>query len=145
MKLKWALVFFLAGLLLGGAFVWAVTQKVITIHTVCTIKTVGVGVYADSNCTIPVTSIDWGIMEPSQTKETTVFIRNEGNVASNLTIRTESWEPPEAEQYITLANDYDNRTLNPMDVVQVLFTLTIKPSIVGIKQFAFDIVVAIYG
>jgi len=102
-------------------------------------------VYADQNCTIPVTSIDWNMMEPGQTKGITVFIRNAGNVPSTLNITTENWVPSEAEQYITFSNDYNGSILNPRQAVQVLFSLTISPSITGINQFSFDILVVISG
>jgi len=144
MNWKWIPIAFIIGMAAGGFFVWALTQQV-RIHTVCTIKAVGVGVYSDINCTLPVTSIDWGFMEPGQTKGVTVFIKNEGNVPSTLNITTEAWDPTEAQEYIVFTNDYDGRTLDPMETVQVLFTLHVKPTISGIKQFSFDILVNIEG
>lgn len=145
MNWKWIPIAFVIGMVAGGVFVWAATQQVARIHCTVTIKAVGVGVYADAQCTIPVSTINWGVMEPGETKGITVFIRNEGNVPSTLNIATESWSPPEAEQHIIFTNDYDGRTVNPMETVQVLFTLYVKPTISGIEQFSFDILVTIKG
>ena len=145
MRLRWVLVLCLVCLAIGGVVTWALTSRVVRIHAVCSIKTVGVGVYADQDCTIPVTSIDWGVMEPGETKGITVFIRNEGNVPSTLNITTENWSPSEAQAYITFTNNYNGSVLKPMDKVQVLFSLAIKSSITGITQFSFDIVITISG
>ena len=145
MRLRWVLVLCLVCLAIGAVVTWALTPRVVRIHAVCSIKTVGVGVYADQDCTIPVTSIDWGVMEPGETKGITVFIRNEGNVPSTLNITTESWVPSEAQTYITFTNNYNGSVLKPMDKVQVLFSLAIKSSITGITQFSFDIVITISG
>lgn len=146
MKGKWipvALIIF--GMLLGGVIVWSAVQMTVTIHTVCTIKTVGVGVYWDSGCTNRCATIDWGSLYPASNKSVTVYIRNEGNVNSTLSITTASWSPSGANNTITFSNNYDGRVLQPNGVVQVLFTLSISPSITGINQFSFDIVVTISG
>jgi hypothetical protein len=109
------------------------------------VKSVGVGVFWDSNCTITVDFIDWGIVEPGSMNNVTVYVRNEGNVAANLSLATDNWTPSNASDYISLGWNYANQTLNPFDVVQVTLTLTISLGIEGIDSFSFDIIISASG
>jgi len=49
----------------AGVFVGAVTQHSRRISNQAAIKAVGVGVYQDPSLMVPVTEIDWGVLEPS--------------------------------------------------------------------------------
>jgi hypothetical protein len=106
-----------------------------------TITAVGVGVYSDSGCTNPLSSIDWGMLEPGSSKDKTGYIRNEGNSVSTLSMSTSNWNPSTASNYMTLSWNYDGQTLNPNEVVQVKFTLSVSASINGITSFSFDITI----
>lgn len=105
------------------------------------VKAIGVGVYQDYECTSPLSSIDWGIIEPGSSKDVTCYIRNEGNSASVLSLSTSNWNPSNAKDYITLTWDYGGQSINPGEVVQVTFTLSISASIEGITSFSFDITI----
>jgi hypothetical protein len=106
---------------------------------------VGVGAFWDINCTSRVTEIDWGIVEPGSMNNVTIYVRNEGNVAVNVSLATDNWTPSNASNHISLGWDYANQTLNPLEVVQVTLTLTISLSIEGIDGFAFDIIISASG
>jgi hypothetical protein len=110
-----------------------------------TVKAVGVGVFWDSNCTNPVSFIDWGMVEPGSMNNVTVYVRNEGNVAAGLSLATENWNPSNASDYLTLSWNYDGRQLNPLEVVQVTLTLTVSYSVQGITSFSFDIIISANG
>ena len=56
------------------------------VSNVGSIKTIGVGVYKDPECLEVLTSIDWGVLEPSETKAYSYFMRNEANVPIILNI-----------------------------------------------------------
>jgi len=60
------------------------------------LPTVEIGVYWDSECTSEVSSVDVGSIEVGSTESTTVYVRNEGDAAVTLLMRTENWSPPEA-------------------------------------------------
>lgn len=117
----------------------------VTIRNVGTIKTLGVGVYEDINCADALPSIDWGTIKPGSDKNETVYIRNESNVEASLYLETTSWDPPGASHYITLSWDYSNQTVNPNEVIQVTFTLSVSSNITetGITDFDFYIVIGI--
>lgn len=112
------------------------------ISNIGTIKaTVGLGVYLDSACTKPVTSIDWNTLSPGQTQTITVYIRNEGTVTMTLSMKTENWQPTTASNYITLNWNREGYSLNASLVLQAVFTLSVSSSITGITNFSFDIVI----
>jgi len=110
-----------------------------------TVKTVGVGVFWDSNCTSAVSFIDWGMVEPGSMNNVTVYVRNEGNVAARISLATENWNPSNASDYLALSWNYDSRQLNPLEVVHVTLTLTVSSSVQGITSFSFDIIISASG
>ena len=73
-----ALVLYTLSLSIFGPMVAAAVRSR-TISNAGSVKAIGVGVYWDQACTSTVSSIDWGIMEPSGNVNKTVYIRNEGN------------------------------------------------------------------
>jgi hypothetical protein len=50
------------------------------------VKGINVGLYSDQACTTPVKSIQWGLIEPGATANQTVYIRNEENSNTTLTM-----------------------------------------------------------
>jgi hypothetical protein len=121
------------------------TQSSVRIVGRGTVKAVGVGVFWDSNCTNTASFIDWGMVEPGSMNNVTVYVRNEGNVAANITLATDNWNPSNASDYLALSWNYDGRQLNPQEVVQVTLTLTVSSSVQGIESFSFDIIISVSG
>ena len=109
------------------------------------IKTVGVGVYSDSNCGSKLSSIDWGMLEPGQSLNVTGYIRNEATSAVTLSLSTANWSPSNASQYITLKWDYGGISIAPNEVVKVTFMLAVSENISGITNFSFDIAIISTG
>ena len=112
--------------------------------------TVQIGIYSDELCTTPLTEIDWGILQPAQTKEYPAWIRNEGDVTVIATMRTESWNPPEAEQYMELRftdQPVDSVRLEiPVNtVMHIVFQLAVFSNITGVTNFSFDTVITAEG
>jgi hypothetical protein len=121
------------------------TQSSVRIVGRGAVKAVGVGVFWNSNCTNPVSFIDWGMVEPGSMNNVTVYMRNEGNVAASLSLATENWNPSNASDYLALSWNYDGRSLNPLEVAQVTLSLTVSQSVRGIENFSFDIVISVSG
>jgi hypothetical protein len=139
-----ALVLYTLGLSLLGPTVLALLGNR-TVSNVGSVKTIGVGVYSDQACANPVTSINWGTIEPGSNVNKTVFIRNEGNAAATLSMATSNWNPPSASTYMTLSWNYGGQTLAVNEVKQVTFTLRVSSSVTGITSFSFDITIAANG
>ena len=114
-----------------------------TVSNAGEVKAIGVSLYQDSGCTIPLSSIAWGFMEPGETKNYTMYAKNEGdyNIYLALDIDENSWIPTEASNYLALSWDYDNSTMIPNDVVEITLDLYCDPSVTGINTFSFDIII----
>lgn len=125
-----------------GFFVNAIiTERSRRISNQAAIKAVGVGVYQDPALTVPLTEINWSILEPGETKNYTAYIENESNVLITLVLTTENWSPVNASTFVALTWDYDGQLLEVDGVVEVTFTLAVDPAIIGVKAFSFDIVI----
>lgn len=112
-----------------------------TISNTGNIKAIGVGVYWDSSCTNAVSSIDWGALEPGETKNYTIYVKNEGNVQVMLSMTTSNWNPASASSYITLSWNRENYVLSSGSVVSAVLTLSVSSSISGVTSFSFDIII----
>ena len=103
--------------------------------------TVQLGVYSDSGCTSALSSISWGTLSPGNTTTSTMFVRNEGNVAVTLSIQAADWSPANASSYLLFDWNCTGYVLQPSEVVQALLTLNVSSSISGITSFSFDITI----
>ncbi len=111
------------------------------ISSVGNVKAVGVGVYSDSGCTIPVAYMDWGFLEPGSSKQFTVYVKNEGNVPIRLSMEVDNWDPPSASNSLTLSWNRQGQVLGPGDSIPADLTLSVSPSISGVTSFSFDIII----
>lgn len=128
-----------AGVVAGSLGTYAALQWNYKITATVTIKSVGVNVYADPACQVPLLVVDWGMLEPGQSKNQSGYIKNESNVAVTMTMHIENWNPAEASQFMALTWDYDGSQI-PVDGVKLVnFGLTIDSSISGIRSFSFEI------
>ena len=81
-----------------------------------------------------------------------MYLRNEGNVPVTLYFSSQAWSfgdyigntpAQDYQQYFSLTWDYDNSALQVNQVRPVIFTLTIRPDIVDVVTFSFDLVVTL--
>lgn len=111
----------------------------VKIPVVGIVKTVGINAYSDFECSIPLTAIDWGHLEPATSLDRFIYLRNEGNIPVVLYLSTENWVPARASTYISLNWNYTEVIISPNEVVAVMLTLTIEPNIENVESFSFDI------
>ena len=97
------------------------------------------GVYSNEACTRVLEEVAWGSLEPGSSKTVVVYLKNEGNVAMFLRMRTSGWDPVEAEQYITLSWNLEGVTVQPDKVGVAELTLHVAPMIRDIEAFSFSI------
>ena len=114
-----------------------------TVSNTGEVKGIGVSLYQNRECTISLSSIPWGFIEPGETNDYIMYARNEGdyNMYLTLDIDDDSWIPTEASNYLVLSWDYDNSTIIPDDVVEITLSLYCDPSVTGIDTFSFDIII----
>jgi len=132
---------FLLAFLLGASLTYAVMTVTRRIESTAQVKAVGVGIYAYDNKTGILTQINWGVLEPGQSKNFTCYVFNEGNTPITLTMSTENWTPTNAQTYVSLTWNYKGSQITPSDYVAVTFTLSVSANVQGLDTFSFTIVV----
>jgi hypothetical protein len=105
--------------------------------------TVGIGVYSNSQCTTPLTSMSWGTLEPGGTQNVVCYIKNEGSLPTTLSMYASNWDPESlaTSNYLVLSWNYDSNPISPDAAVQITFTLSVSSDITGITTFSFDITI----
>ena len=125
----------------AGFLVGAIMERSGRIGNQAAIKAVGVAVYQDPALTVPLTVINWSVLEPGEQKNHTAYIKNESNVPITLVLTTENWSSVNASSFVALTWDYNGEPLGVDGFVEVTFTLAVDPVISGIDAFSFDIVI----
>ncbi len=104
-----------------------------------TINAVNLGVYSDSACTIPATTLTVGNINPGATATQTVWIKNTGNIPETLTMTTGNWSPSNANTYLTLSWNRQNTVLNAGASIQATLTLTAAANTGTLTTFSCDV------
>jgi FlaG/FlaF family flagellin (archaellin) len=110
-----------------------------TIPLAGTVTAVNLGVYSDSACTQPLTSLSSVSVSPGGTSTQTIYIKNIGNVPETLTMTTSNWNPTNANTYLTLTWNRQNRILNADDTTQATLTLTASSNTGSLTSFGCDV------
>jgi hypothetical protein len=107
------------------------------------VESVGVGksieVYWDSNCTSVVGSIQWGTLYAGESTNVTVYVRNEGESATILSLSASDWSPIEAANYLSINWNYSGFSVKPGDVVAIDLFLAVDLGVTGISDYAVDV------
>ena len=106
------------------------------------IKGINTGIYSDQACTTPVETIRWGLIEPGATANQTVYVRNEGDTPTTLTMTLSNWNPANSYNHISITWNYTGQTVDVNQVIPVTFTLHVSENVQGITDFSFDITIA---
>jgi len=127
--------------LLGVVSTLAVMQWTQRIENVARIKVVGVGIYKDINFTVAVAQIDWGLVEPGESKNFSAYIVNKSNIPITLSMTTEDWQPANASNSIALTWSYAGDEIAVDGYRFITFVLDVDQAVSGIDAFSFTIVV----
>ena len=111
----------------------------LSVTNVGVVKAVGISIYEDSDCIIPLTQIDWGIVEPDSTVTYDAWLCNEGNVPVRVSLYTENWIPLNASDFMDLTWDSETVIIDVDETISCLFSLQIYEN-VSITDFSFNIV-----
>jgi hypothetical protein len=99
-----------------------------------------IGVYSDSGCTIPLSSITWGNLTAGTNIQRTIYVKNTGSgCALTLSMTTSNWTPTTANGPITLTWNQETTRINPGQSVTAVITLAVSSSIVDITNFNVQI------
>ena len=106
-----------------------------------TINTVNVEAYSNPACTIPVTALDVGNVNPDSTVTQTIYIKNSGTIPVTLTMATSGWSPTGASSYLTLSWNRHNYVLDEDDSVSATLTLTVAPDTGSLTTFGCTVTI----
>jgi len=121
--------------------VYAAVQYQISITGTGKIVSLSIEIYSDQACTTKLSTIDWGIFTPGQTKTVTCYLKSTSTIDSTLSMSTGSWSPSSASSYITFSWNRAGYKITPGEVVSATLTLTVSSSITGISAFSFTITI----
>ncbi|MCJ7459224.1 MAG: hypothetical protein MUP17_09555 [candidate division Zixibacteria bacterium] len=88
-----------------------------------------------------VSSLDWGVLSPGQSKSLEVLVNNTGQLDAVLSIKTQNWQPLEAEQFLKLTWDQEGSVIGPGKSVAASVSLKVSPWIQNIIDFNFEIMI----
>jgi len=98
--------------------------------------------YSDFSGSNPVEQIDWETMSPAESKDSTIYVRNQAQSELALSLETDNWSPTNASDYLTLSWDApQSLSVQAGEIKPIIFTLTVASNITGITSFSFDIVI----
>lgn len=105
------------------------------------VQVMNVGVYLDSDCTVPCTSIDWGHISAGGAVSKTIYVKNSGSSVVYLKISNSNWIPLKASSLMKLSWDIGNSyPLSVGEVVPVKFTLKAAANTHDLSDFSFTVV-----
>lgn len=124
--------------------VFAAITSIKTIPSSGTIAGVNLGVFSDSGCTIPVTSINWGNVTPGGSVTHQVYIENSGTNNMTLSLSNSSWSPSGVDANLTLTWDKEgaNVNLGVPNAVLATLTLTASASFTTGTDFSVNVIIA---
>ena len=144
-KKIWLVIIVLA-LLIPASYAVAAVQFQASVSTQGNIKSVGILFYGNSAGTTLKSTIDWGTIEPGQNVNVTLYMKSTSNVAVSVSMAVGNFVPASGSGYLSCTWSYDGKTLNPGQLVAVVFTLRVASTITDITSFSFDIgVVGVAG
>ena len=101
-------------------------------------SSVKLGTYSNSECTIALSSINWGQLTPGATTALTLYVRNEGTTAITLYKSVANWNPAGLSNYLTLYWNYNNQSINPSASLALTLSLTVADNTPVTNSFGFD-------
>jgi len=120
---------------------YSAISVIFTANNVGYVKTIGVEVYFDAECTNEVNFIDWGYLQPGESKNLTIYVKNNGTISMILSHNVQDWNPPAAENYITFSWNGEGKTVEKGDAIPVTLTLHVDENITNIENFSFNLVI----
>ncbi|MEM2108297.1 MAG: hypothetical protein QXL10_03325, partial [Candidatus Bathyarchaeia archaeon] len=107
------------------------------------VKAVGLEVYADEACTVPLTQIDWGLLAPGENKSVACYVKSTSTMYTTLALSVGNWVPSLAGNYILVNWDCEGAVIAPGEVFAATVTLHVDSDIQGVDSFSFDIMLSI--
>lgn len=96
-------------------------------------------VFYNQDLTNKCEAIDWGVCQPNETHKVTVHVQNVGIKPVKLHVTNDSWNPPNASNFIHLSANHTLDFIDPDESATVELTLKVDADIHTITEFSFHI------
>jgi hypothetical protein len=113
-----------------------------TISSSGTISTANVGVFSDSQCTQPLSTISWGSVAPGSSVSRTIYVKNTGDLPLTLSMSTASWNPVAASNSMAITWNREGTVLAAGQIVPAELTLAVDSDISGVTAFSVNIIIS---
>ena len=133
-KLLWMTFILLACLIIGG---YALIQSILHVPSSGVVLIGKLGIFSDSACTSPLTKVDWGTLRLNSTYSQTAYLKNLGNTPLLLSMNTSDYNPPEAQNFLSLTWNLEGTTISPDQVLEINFTLQVGSGDCNFTDFTF--------
>jgi hypothetical protein len=120
------------------AFLRVMIQSYNSSRTIGNTGTIQTGEYIQVNRA----SIDWGVLSPAENKTESIIVSNTAPVKLQLQVSTNSWNPSNASDYLSLTWNYSGSPVAAKASVPIALTLHVDPYISGIQNFTFNILIS---
>lgn len=131
----------LALVLVGSLTVTGLLNTSKTLTSTGQVNSINVEVYWDRECTQVARHVEWGNIEPGESIEKTIFIKNNGDAPMTLHMYSSSWDPAVAEICITLTWDKQGATIFADEVLEAMLILIVSDLNTVVTDFSFNIVI----
>ncbi len=96
-------------------------------------------IYADSNCSQVLESLNWGTIMPGDNVTKEIKIKNTGDTPVVLNMTTTGWKPKNVDRQITVSWDKEGKVLNPHQMVKATLRLTVAENATAVSNFTVSI------
>lgn len=106
-------------------------------------RSADLGVYSNSVCTTPLSSLNWGTLNPGENSSKTIYIKNtSSSLALTLNMGTSNYTPIAANGPIILTWNQGGTRLQPGQSVAATLTLAVSSNITDVTNFSVQINIA---
>jgi hypothetical protein len=131
----------LAGMAVGSALTFAFLSSQRAIPSTGVVLAVNVGVFSDAGCTLNLTSIDWGSVNPGESVSRTIYVKDRGNAPIPLGMATGGWNPAVVEDQLAISWNREGSSLGPGESAAATLTLAVSASVHDVASFSANIII----
>jgi hypothetical protein len=101
---------------------------------------INIDLFVDEECTIPLSSFEWGKIEAGGTSKRSFYVKNSGEINVVINLKSENWSPTESNDFMRLSWDYDGSQIEPDEIRYIELQLSVDSECPN-DNFSFDIII----
>jgi hypothetical protein len=126
----------------------AILQTSKTIPSSGTIYAYKLGIYSDSGCNTPISTINWATVNPGGSTQQVIYVKNEaGNLKMELSMETPGWSPTPSNSTAVVFLGWDKTAtkLDPNTSTMATVSLVVADNAETQAGLTFDVSIKIVG